>query len=52
MFTVNFYASCFAGKGNSIGKKIRIFEWEKAIYRPLLTLADILLMSSIFPNNE
>ena len=42
MFTVNFYASCFAGKGNSIGKKIRRFNWEKAVYQLLFMLASTL----------
>ena len=42
MFTVNFYASCFASRGNSIGKKLIRLDWEKAVYRSLFTLANTL----------
>ena len=42
MFAVNFYASCFVSRGNSIGKKVIGLDWEKAVYRPLFTLANTL----------
>ena len=42
MFTVNFYASCFVSRGNSIGKKFIRLDWEKAVYRSLFTLANTL----------
>ena len=42
MFAVNFYASCFVSRGNSVGKKVVRFDWEKAVYRPLFTLANTL----------
>ena len=40
MFAVNFYASCFVSRGNSIGKEPMRLDWEKAVYRPLFTLAN------------
>ena len=42
MFTVNFYASYIAVKGNSIGKKLRRLDWEEAVYRLLFMLANAL----------
>ena len=42
MFAVNFYASCLVIRGNSIGKKLVRLDWEKAVYRPLFTLANTL----------
>ena len=42
MFAVNFYASCFDSRGNSIGEKLIRFDWEKAIYQPLFMLANTL----------
>ena len=42
MFAVNFYASCFDGRGNPIGKKLIRFDWQKAVYQPLFTLANTL----------
>ena len=44
MFAVNFYTSCFVSRKNSIGKKVIIFDWEKAVYRPLFTLANTLMV--------
>ena len=43
MFAVNFYASCFVSRGNSIGKRLTRLDWEKVIYWPLFTLANNLL---------
>ena len=42
MFAANFYASCFDIRGKSIGKKLNRLDWEKAVYRPLFTLANTL----------
>ena len=46
MFAVNFCASCFDSMGNSIGKKIITLDWENAVYRPLFTLANILILKA------
>ena len=43
MFTVNFYASFFVSRGNSIGEKLIRLDWEKPVYRSLFTLASTLL---------
>ena len=34
--------SCFASRGNSIGKKLIRLNWEKAVYQPLFMLANTL----------
>ena len=39
VFIVNFCVTCFVSRGNSIGKKLTRLNWEKAVYRPLFTLA-------------
>ena len=39
MVAVNFYAS----RGNAIGKKLVRLDWEKAVCRPLFTLANTLI---------
>ena len=44
MLAVNFYASCFVSRENSVGKKLIRLDWEKAVYRPLFTLANTLIM--------
>ena len=43
MFAVNFYASCFVSRGNSVGKKLIRLDWEKGVHWPLFTLANTLL---------
>ena len=48
MFAVNFYASCFVSRGNSIGKKVIRFDWEKAVYWLLFTLANTLKVLGTF----
>ena len=42
MFAVNFYASSFVSRENSIGKKLIRLGWEKTVYRLLFTLANTL----------
>ena len=50
MFAVNYCASCFDIRGNSIGKNLVRLNWEKAVYRPLFTLANTLLFRFLFIN--
>ena len=47
MFAVNFYASCFVSRENSIGKKVTRFDWEKAVYWLLFTLANTLMIKNM-----
>ena len=43
MFAVNFCASCFDSRENSVGKKLSGLDWEKAVYQLVFTLANTLL---------
>ena len=42
MFSVNFYASCLVSRETRLGKNLIKLDWEKAVYRPLFTLANTL----------
>ena len=48
MFTVNFYATCFVSRGNSIGKKFIRFDREKAACQSLFTLANTMTKSCYY----
>ena len=52
MWTANFYARHFDSRGNSIGKKLIRLDWEKAVYRPLFTLANSLDKVKSFTEND
>ena len=47
MFAAHFYAGCFDSGKIQLGKKNLWLNWEKAIYRPLFALANILLYSKV-----
>ena len=57
MFAVNFYASCFVSRRNSIGKKLIRLNWEKAVYPMLFTLTNnlddiITIIQNLDPNRD
>ena len=47
MFSVNFYESCFVSRETQLGKNLIKLDWEKAVYWPLFTLANTLIIPII-----